>query len=106
MNLKILLTTAFLMIFLFSTGLAQEEKKLKKDEQVVKVEDKVGLGDETPVNTICPVSGEDIDGNIFSTYEGKTYALCCKSCLKKFEKDPEKYIERLSEDGKSLKGKK
>jgi YHS domain-containing protein len=56
-----------------------------------------------PVNTICPVSAEDVDGDITHEYKGTTYALCCKSCLKKFKQDPEKYISRLSEDGKSIK---
>ncbi|MCX8009581.1 MAG: YHS domain-containing protein, partial [Ignavibacteria bacterium] len=36
------------------------------------------------------------------TYNGITYALCCNKCVTKFEKNPEKYIKRLSEDGKSL----
>ena len=48
-------------------------------------------------------SFEEIDSEITATYNGKTYALCCKSCLKKFNKDPEKYVSKLSEDGKSLK---
>lgn len=53
-------------------------------------------------NTVCPVSSEDIDDPVLVEYKGKTYAVCCKSCLKKIKKDPEKYISRLSEDGKSL----
>ncbi|NWF88575.1 MAG: YHS domain-containing protein [Ignavibacteriaceae bacterium] len=56
-----------------------------------------------PINSVCPVSGEEIDPEITAVYKGKTYALCCKSCLKKFNKDPEKYVSKLSEDGKSLK---
>jgi YHS domain-containing protein len=56
-------------------------------------------------NTVCPVSGEEIDEEITHAHEGKTYAVCCNSCLKKFKADPEKYISRLSEDGKSIKKK-
>ena len=71
------------------------EKKIEKTEKEIV--------DNEPVNTFCPVSGEEIDPEITATYNGKTYALCCKSCLKKFNKDPEKYVSKLSEDGKSLK---
>ncbi|RJP74193.1 MAG: TRASH domain-containing protein [Ignavibacteriales bacterium] len=55
-------------------------------------------------NKVCPVSGEELEDNsITYTYKGVTYGLCCKKCLAKVEKNPEKYISRLSEDGKSLK---
>ena len=52
----------------------------------------VTKGTGTPVNKVCLVSGEDIDSKITADYKGKTYAFCCKTCLKKFTKDPEKYI--------------
>lgn len=52
----------------------------------------------TPVNTICPVSKEEADAAITHTYEGKTYAFCCNSCLKKFKGDPEKYISRMNRE--------
>lgn len=78
--------------------------KSKKGEAGIKLEDtKMQIVDNEPVNTVCPVSGEEIDSEITTIYNGKTYALCCKSCLKKFKKDPEKYVSKLSEDGKSLK---
>ena len=53
-------------------------------------------------NIVCPVSHEEADPKITYTYKGVTYALCCKRCLKKFKADPEKYIPRLSADGKSI----
>lgn len=77
------------------------ETKQEVIKKVEKTEKKVV--DSKPVNTVCPVSGEEIDSEITAVYNGKTYALCCKSCLKKFNKDPEKYVSKLSEDGKSLK---
>lgn len=89
----------------------QVEKKVEKSVEIkdiqntqnsVKGEVKV-VEDATPFNTVCPVSGEDIESDhVNVSYNGKTYALCCKKCLKKFKVDPEKYIGRLSEDGKSL----
>lgn len=48
-----------------------------------------------PVNTKCPVSKEDIDSNVTTTYQGKTIGFCCKDCIKPFQKDPEKYMKDL-----------
>ena len=50
-------------------------------------------------NTICPVSGEKIDEETAYKveFEGEIYNLCCKMCAKDFEKDPQKYIEKLEE---------
>lgn len=46
-----------------------------------------------PVNTKCPLTGEDIDPKVTTTYNGKTYAFCCADCIKSFQKDPEKYAK-------------
>lgn len=50
--------------------------------------------DNYPLAT-CPVSGEKL-GEMGDPYviehEGTTVKLCCKSCLKDFNKDPDKYI--------------
>jgi YHS domain-containing protein len=105
---RIKLFVVLLLVAFFVTGnvFGQEtQKQEKKDEQVVKVSKEKPKDDGKPVNTICPVSTEPADGDIVVSHNGKTYAVCCKSCLKKFEKDPEKYINRLSEDGKSIKKK-
>jgi YHS domain-containing protein len=45
-------------------------------------------------NTVCPVSGDkvgDVGKPVYAQYEGQTIAFCCKSCLKKFNKNPDKY---------------
>jgi len=50
-------------------------------------------------NKICPVSGEEIGGEMGEgvevEHEGKVYKLCCRFCQKDFEKDPEKFIEKM-----------
>ena len=112
---------SFSLIFVFAfsfLSFAQEKKmemKMKVDSTEIKMKkssealnkkldkSKTVVTDNKPVNSVCPVSGEEIDSEITAVYKGKTYAVCCKSCLKKFNKDPEKYISKLSEDGKSLK---
>lgn len=48
----------------------------------------------TAMNTVCPVSGDtvgDIGKPVYAQYQGKTIAFCCKDCLKKFQKNPDKY---------------
>lgn len=49
-------------------------------------------------NKICPVSGEKVGemGEPFKIeYNGVIYNLCCKMCVADFNKDPEKYIEKI-----------
>jgi YHS domain-containing protein len=90
--------------FTFNSLAQGKSKDGKKETQTVeqKSNDKITVDSTKAFNTICPVSTEDIDPEVTYTYKGKTYALCCNNCLKKFKKDPEKYISRLSEDGKSI----
>lgn len=90
---KLLLVMAALLFV--SAGTAQAKDLPGKN---VTVQDKK---EAKPFNTVCPVSGEDVDKDITYEFEGKTYALCCKGCVKKFKKDPQGYISALSEDGKS-----
>ncbi|MDP2652837.1 MAG: YHS domain-containing protein [Candidatus Omnitrophota bacterium] len=57
-------------------------------------------------NKICPVSGHKIGGMgdpVKYEHQGKVYNFCCKMCLTDFQKDPEKYIEKVNEE---LKGNK
>ena len=48
----------------------------------------------------CVVSGEKLGGMgepyVF-THEGREIKLCCKSCLKEFNKAPAKYIKKIEE---------
>jgi len=47
-------------------------------------------------NKICPVSGDEIGGSMGPgrtvLYKGEAVQLCCGSCVKKFARDPEKYL--------------
>ncbi len=47
----------------------------------------------------CPVSGDKLGGDmgdpyVFS-YKGQEIKLCCKSCKKDFDKNPEKYVKLI-----------
>ncbi len=51
-------------------------------------------------NKICPISKEVVDKMgeaIKQEYNGKTYNICCKMCVKDFMKDPQKY-SKIAED--------
>ncbi len=53
-----------------------------------------------PLKT-CIVSGEKLEGDMGKPYvfvhEGQEIKLCCKGCLKDFNKEPAKYIKKLAE---------
>lgn len=52
----------------------------------------------------CPVSKEKLGGEMgdpyIFVYKGQQVKLCCKSCKKDFDKDPEKYMKLIREADK------
>lgn len=51
-------------------------------------------------NKVCPVKGEEVDTKAPTVeYNGKVIGFCCPGCDSKFQKDPEKYMKNLNEDG-------
>lgn len=67
------------------TGLAAEQAKAKAKPYPLKT---------------CIVSDEKLgemgDAYVF-VHEGQEIKLCCKSCLKDFNKDPKKYLKKLAD---------
>ncbi len=49
-------------------------------------------------NKTCPVMGEEVDPSVFVSYKGKKVYFCCDNCVKKFEKDPERYFLKAYPD--------
>jgi len=50
-------------------------------------------------NKLCPVSNEDVGsmgGGRTIVYKGQAVKLCCGGCVKKFQKDPTKYMAELA----------
>ncbi len=93
-----------LAIFLISVNSFAQEKTDTKTK--VKAETNAAVKEAvTPINTVCPVSHEDVDPTITYEYKGKTYGFCCKKCLTKFKNSPEKYISRMDKENKSDKKK-
>lgn len=51
-----------------------------------------------PLKT-CLVTGDDLDDmdeRVSTVHEGQTFEFCCKPCLKKFNKNPGKYVRALA----------
>ena len=91
-----------------------KEKLLKRGFKVSETEIKENSGAENKSteakvsiwNQVCPVTGEDVDSDTpTEVYQGKTIGFCCSGCIKKFQKDPAKYMKSLSEDGSKFVGK-
>jgi|GEM_PF-652209 len=50
-------------------------------------------------NTKCLLMPDDnVDATKFVVYQGKKYHFCCGGCVKKFNKDPEKYVKAFEAD--------
>ncbi|MDF1545517.1 MAG: hypothetical protein P1R58_10485 [bacterium] len=48
------------------------------------------------IQTACPVSGEKLeDKSVFTDYEGRRIAFCCKKCRGTFNEDPAKFMSKL-----------
>jgi YHS domain-containing protein len=48
--------------------------------------------------TTCVVSGEELGGMgepVTYDYKGTTVKFCCKDCIPKFEKEPDRYLGKL-----------
>lgn len=87
---------SLLFVVMLSFSISAQDKKDSKDSKNKTATTVVN--EKSELNTICPVSKEEADPKITATYNGKTYALCCKTCLKKFNKDPEKYINKMNQN--------
>lgn len=88
-HLTLLAATVSLLVLPLA-GLAAEEKKA--DLKPYKLEK-------------CIVSDEKLGemGKPFITeYKGQEIKLCCKSCKKDFDKNPEKFIKKMNEAEKKM----
>ena len=74
---------------ILATGLASRAEDAKPAE-VPPVADKLAT---------CPVSGEKLGGDmgkpVVFIYKNQEVKLCCKSCKKDFDKDPDKFIVKI-----------
>ena len=52
--------------------------------------------------TTCPVMGGNIDKNHYADYQAKRIYFCCPGCSDTFNKDPDKYVKALRDQGVTL----
>lgn len=45
--------------------------------------------------TICPVMGAPINKNLYGDHKGERVYFCCMACPPQFEKNPQKYINKM-----------
>jgi YHS domain-containing protein len=111
---------SFLAVFAVAQEKPETEKKEKKDcsEKLSccsgMKESSTGINMEKSSETaslqiwnkVCPIKGEEIDADAPTVeYKGKVIGFCCPGCDAKFQKDPEKYMKNLNEDGTKFIGK-
>jgi len=47
----------------------------------------------------CPVQGGKINKDLYTDYQGQRIYFCCPACIEIFKKDPEKYLQKMREQG-------
>ncbi len=57
---------------------------------------------ETTPQKTCPVMGNKINKDVHTDHDGKRIYFCCPGCINKFEKNPEKHIDKLEKKGYTL----
>jgi YHS domain-containing protein len=50
----------------------------------------------------CPVTGETINKNSYTDYNGKRIYFCCNACPETFKKNPEHYLKKMKSEGVEL----
>lgn len=88
-------TILWLCVFCIGLGVAGSQLLHADDAKKTAPATQPAAADTKPVNSKCPVSGEDIDAKETIVYKGKTIAFCCADCVAAFNKDPEKYVAKM-----------
>lgn len=94
-NQIILLAVGVLGVAVFTTKLAAAECAMPSCCGGAATETVADTTAKPDLLATCPVSGEklgEMGAPLTFTYKDQEVKLCCKSCKKKFDKDPEKYI--------------
>ncbi|MHB8066268.1 MAG: YHS domain-containing protein [Desulfobaccales bacterium] len=49
--------------------------------------------------TTCPVLAGNVNKEVYADYKGQRVYFCCQGCDVEFKKDPEKYLQKMKEQG-------
>jgi YHS domain-containing protein len=53
----------------------------------------------TANQTLCPVTGKEIDARIYTDIQGQRVYHCCSECSETFKANPDKYFKAAAENG-------
>ncbi len=53
----------------------------------------------TRAQAACPIQGGKINKDLYVDYQGQRVYFCCAECLPIFKKNPEKYLQKMREQG-------
>ncbi|MEN8258632.1 MAG: hypothetical protein ABFS09_12290 [Thermodesulfobacteriota bacterium] len=53
--------------------------------------------------TTCPVMGGTVNEQLYADHDGQRVYFCCAYCDGQFKKDPQKYLDKLQEQGQEPK---
>ncbi len=57
------------------------------------------------IQTTCPVSGEKLeDKSVYTDFDGRRVAFCCKKCRGAFNEDPAKFLSMMDVPADKMKG--
>ncbi len=84
----------FMLASLLLIGLVALTGCKKKSEPAASTEIKE-IVSQAIEQTTCPVMEGPINKDLFTEYKGKKVYFCCAGCKEKFEKEPEKYLDKL-----------
>lgn len=97
------LTTILAMITIGATISLAGDQSTVTVKTAIQKDSTVITGAAARMQTTCPVmEGNKIDKQYFADYQGDRVYFCCPVCVAKFKQNPEKYIQKLKEDGVTL----
>jgi YHS domain-containing protein len=85
---------ALVLLVLFTVGVFLPAGCKKKSEPTIPEATKEVIS-EAIEQKICPVMEGPINKEIYTEYKDKKVYFCCPGCKEQFEKEPEKYVEKL-----------
>jgi YHS domain-containing protein len=95
MTLRTCLTVAALALGVAAFALAQNDHSGHAHE--TKAAEENPQAKDYPLDT-CPVSGKKLGSMgepVDYLHDGRLVRFCCKGCIKRFQAEPEKYLEKL-----------
>ncbi len=94
-NIRMTVVISLSCLLFVSLSSGQESKSVVKQDEAAH-ENKT---DEPKSQTVCPLTGGDINKKAYVDYKGQRIYLCCMGCEARFLKNPEKALQKIKEKG-------